>query len=56
MQEVQGQEQAMQQQQMGLEQAKIATGDPMNDPSKTPQLAEALSGQQGGLNEAQPPA
>ena len=56
MQEVQGQEQAMQQQQMGLEQAKIATGDPMNDPSKNPQLAEALSGQQGGGDEAQPPA
>ena len=56
MQEVQGQDQAMQQQQMGLEQAKIATGDPMNDPSKNPQLAEALSGQQGGGDEAQPPA
>ena len=55
MQEVQGQDQAMQQQQMCLEQAKIATGDPMIDPSKNPQLAEELSGQQGGLNAAQPP-
>jgi len=56
MQEIQGEQQAAQQQQMQLEQAKIATGDPMNDPSKNPQLAEALSGQQGGGNEAQPPA
>ena len=45
MQEIQGEQQAMQQQQMQLEQAKIATGDPMNDPSKNPQLAEELSGQ-----------
>ena len=44
MKEIQGEQQAMQQQQMGLEQAKIATGDPMNDPSKNPQLAEELSG------------
>ena len=56
MQEIQGEQQAAQQQQMQLEQAKIATGDPMNDPSKNPQLAEALSGQQGGGDEAQPPA
>ena len=51
MQEIQGEQQAMQQQQMQLEQAKIATGDPMNDPSKNPQLAERLSGQ----NEGGPP-
>jgi len=52
MQEIQGEQQAMQQQEMQLEQAKIATGDPMNDPSKNPQLAEELSGQ----GQAQPPA
>jgi len=52
MQEVQGEDQAMQEQQMQLEQAKIATGDPMNDPSKNPQLAEELGGQQGNPNEA----
>ena len=51
MQEIQGEEQAMMQQQMQLEQSKIATGDPMNDPSKNPQLAEELSGQ----SEAGPP-
>ena len=51
MQEIQGEQQAMQQEQMQLEQAKIATGDPMNDPSKNPQLQEDLSGP-----EAQPPA
>ena len=54
MEEIQGEQQAMQQQQMQLEQAKIASGDPMNDPSKNPRLAEELSGQQGGGNEAQP--
>ncbi len=51
MQEIQGERQQMQQQQMQLEQAKIATGDPMNDPSKNPQLQEELSGQ----NEGGPP-
>ena len=45
MQEIQGEAHAQQQQEMQLEQAKIATGDPMNDPSKNPQLAEALSRQ-----------
>jgi hypothetical protein len=45
MEEIQGEQQAMQQQQMQLEQAKVATSDPMNDPSKNPQLAEELSGQ-----------
>ena len=56
MQEIQGEEQAMMQQQMQLEQAKVATGDPMNDPSKNPQLAEELGGQQGDANEAVAPA
>ena len=46
----------MMQQQMQLEQAKVATGDPMNDPSKNPQLAEELGGQQGDANEAVAPA
>ena len=55
MQEIQGEAQAQQQQEMQLEQAKIATGDPMNDPSKNPQLAEELSGQQVGPNEAESP-
>jgi len=55
MQEIQGEQQQAQQQQMQLEQSKVAAGDPMNDPSKNPQLAEALSGQQGGGNAAQPP-
>ena len=55
MQEIQGERQQAQQQQMQLEQAKIATGDPMNDPSKNPQLAEELSGQQVGPNEAESP-
>jgi len=45
MQEVQGEDQAMQQQQMAIEQGKIAASDPMNDPTKNPQLAEELSGQ-----------
>jgi len=44
MQEVQGEDQAMQQQQMAIEQGKIAASDPMNDPTKNPQLAEELSG------------
>ena len=56
MQEIQGEEQAMMQQQMQLEQAKVATGDPMNDPSKNPQLAEELGGQQEDANEAVAPA
>ena len=45
MQEIQGEQQAMQQQQMQLEQQKVANTDPMNDPTKNPQLAEELSGQ-----------
>ena len=52
MQEIQGEQQQAQQQQMAIEQGKIAASDPMNDPSKNPQLAEQLSGQ----TEAQPPA
>ena len=56
MQEIQGEEQAMMQQQMQLEQAKVATGDPMNDTSKNPQLAEELGGQQEDANEAVAPA
>ena len=56
MQEIQGQQQAAQQQQMQLEQSKVdaqMAGAPINDPSKNPQLAEELSGQGG--NEAVPP-
>ena len=48
MQEIQGQQQAAQQQQMQLEQSKVdaqMAGAPINDPSKNPQLAEELSGQ-----------
>ena len=56
MQEVQGEQQAMQQQQMDMEEAKVSAqlaGAPMNDPSKNPQLAEELGGQiEGGA----PPA
>ena len=44
MQEIQAEQQAMQQQEMSIEQGKIAASDPMNDPSKNPQLAEELSG------------
>ena len=52
MQEIQGEQQQAQQQAMALEQDKIAASDPMNDPSKNPQLAEQLS----GPTETQPPA
>jgi len=52
MQEIQGEQQQMQQQQMALEQQKVDNSDPLNDPSKNPQLAEELSGQ----GQAQPPA
>jgi len=45
MQEIQGEQQQMQQQQMALEQQKVDNSDPLNDPSKNPQLAEELSGQ-----------
>tara|TARA_R100001594_G_scaffold149869_1_gene208989 strand:+ start:443 stop:2020 length:1578 start_codon:yes stop_codon:yes gene_type:complete len=48
MQEVQGQQQAMQEQQMALEGAKVdaqMASAPMNDPSKNPQLEEELRGQ-----------
>lgn len=44
MEEIQGEQQAAQDQAMSLEQAKVANSDPMNDPSKNPQLAEELSG------------
>ena len=48
MQEIQGEQQAMQEQQMAVEGAKIdaqMASAPINDPSKNPQLAEELSGQ-----------
>ena len=48
MQEIQGEQQQAQQQQMAIEQGKIdaqMASAPMNDPSKNPQLAEELSGQ-----------
>ena len=48
MQDVQGEQQAMQQQQAQLEEQKISAqlaSAPMNDPSKNPQLAEELGGQ-----------
>ena len=45
MEEIQGEQQAMQQQAMALEEQKVAASDPMNDPTKNPQLAEELSGQ-----------
>ena len=51
MQEIQEQQQAAQQQQMQLEQSKVdaqMAGAPINDPSKNPQLAEELSGQNEG--------
>ena len=47
MQDVQGEQQAMQQQQMALEQGKVdaqMASAPINDPSKNPQLQEELSG------------
>jgi len=47
MQEIQQEQQAMQQQQMDLEQQKLqveAMKSPMGDPSKNPQLAEAIAG------------
>ena len=48
MQEIQGERQEAQQQALAIEQGKIAASDPMNDPSKNPQLAEELSGQNEG--------
>ena len=48
MQEVQGQQQAMQEQQMAMEGAKVdaqMASAPMNDPSKNPQLEAELRGQ-----------
>ena len=45
MEEIQGQQQQAQEQQMAIEQGKVAASDPMNDPSKNPQLQEELSGQ-----------
>ena len=45
MQEIQEEQQQVQQQQMALEQQKVDNSDPLNDPSKNPQLAEELSGQ-----------
>ena len=47
MQDVQGEQQAMQQQQLALEQGKVdaqMASAPINDPSKNPQLQEELSG------------
>jgi len=47
MEEIQGQEQAQQQQAMALEQSKVdaqMASAPINDPSKNPQLEEQLSG------------
>ena len=47
MQEIQQEQQAMQQQQMDLEQQKLsveAMKSPMGDPTKNPQLAEAIAG------------
>ena len=46
MQEIQQEQQAMQQQQMQLEQQKLqveAMKSPMGDPTKNPQLAEAMA-------------
>ena len=48
MQEIQGERQQAQEQAMAIEQGKIAASDPRNDPSKNPQLAEELSGQNEG--------
>ena len=48
MQEIQAERQQAQDQQMAIEQGKIAASDPMNDPSKNPQLQEELSGQNEG--------
>jgi len=45
MQDIQQEQQQAQQQQMSLEQQKVDNSDPLNDPSKNPQLAEELSGQ-----------
>ena len=45
MEEIQAEQQQAQQQQMAIEQGKVAASDPMNDPSKNPQLAEELGGQ-----------
>ena len=48
MQEIQGEQQAQQQQAMAMEQSKVdaqMASAPINDPSKNPQLAEELSGQ-----------
>jgi len=48
MQEIQGEDQAAMEQQMAMEGQKVGAqlaSAPMNDPSKNPQLAEALSGQ-----------
>ena len=42
--EIEGQQQELQQQQMAIEEGKVANSDPMNDPTKNPQLAEELSG------------
>ena len=61
MQEVEAKEQAMQQQQMQLEQGKLevqAMGTPMNDPSKNPALSEQLNPQNqltGATPQAPPP-
>ena len=52
LQEIEGEQQQLQQQQMALEAGKVDNANPMNDPTKNPQLAEELS----GPTEAQPPA
>ena len=44
LQEIEGEQQQLQQQQMALEAGKVDNSNPMNDPSKNPQLAEELSG------------
>ncbi len=49
MQEIQGEQQAAQEQQMAVEAGKLAVSNPMNDPSKNPQLAEELSGRNEGI-------
>ena len=52
LQEIEGEQQQLQQQQMALEAGKVDNANPMNAPTKNPQLAEELS----GPTEAQPPA
>ena len=44
LQEIEGEQQQLQQQQLALEAGKVDNANPMNDPTKNPQLAEELSG------------